>query len=77
MIGMRFCVCPQILWITLWANPATITQSLDSAWLALACSFCWQAHDLNEINNLAQIRANPDGPMRGVHAVAAQHVSWG
>jgi hypothetical protein len=29
MIEKRFCVCPQILWITLWASWGGPTQALD------------------------------------------------
>jgi hypothetical protein len=61
----------------LWAIAGAAAQDLDSPSIPPACPFSWQATDLNEINNLAQIRANPDGLALGVRMVAAQHVFWG
>jgi hypothetical protein len=77
MIEKRFCLCPQILWITLWARCATCIQAIDFPGLWLACPICLHRGVLNKIKDLATIRANPDSSAATRLAGAPQHEFWG
>jgi hypothetical protein len=77
MIKKRFPGCPQMLWITLWESLRPACQSLDFAWPAPRCLFSQHRFDLCKINDLAQIRANPDGARRRPSGIAPQHDFWG
>jgi hypothetical protein len=77
MIEKRFSCYPQKLWITLWANPASNSQSLDFPRAALHCPLSWQALCASKINDLARIRAIPDAGQADRHGAAAQHDFWG
>jgi hypothetical protein len=77
MIEKRFSVCPQMMWITLWANRGGRAQALDFSGLWPLCPISRQPAGLNKINDLATIRANPYGPVEACRAVALQHDFWG
>jgi hypothetical protein len=77
MIRKRFRVCPQKLWITLWAILARNAQVLDSTAPVRLCSISGQRFVFNKINDLGAIRANPDGRSSSRFAVDLQHDFWG
>jgi hypothetical protein len=77
MIKKSFRPYPQILWITLWGNFGARRQILDLPRAGLCCLLSQQADDPIKINDLAQIRANPDSQGVGWTSVAAQHEFWG
>jgi hypothetical protein len=77
MIAKRFQPYPQILWTTLWENRTADVQIVDLPSIGLFCLLSRQGCDSIKINDLAQIRANPDSQHLGPDGVAAQHEFWG
>jgi hypothetical protein len=77
MIEKRFWRYPQNLWTTLWANGRRAPQSVDSPRGQRRCPFSRHRIDLNKINNLALIRANPNGHDRRLECIAVQQDFWG
>jgi hypothetical protein len=77
MIEKRFCCCPHILWITLWANWAGNAQALDFPSVWLRCTISRQPLALSKIKDLEAIRANPDGLDPACCRIALQHEFWG
>jgi len=52
-------------------------QAFDFSSLWIPCLISRQRLRMSKINDLAAIRANPDGPARSVGATALKHDFWG